>query len=168
MFLVPSMIRMMLDEMPVDWQVPASFRWLYYAGSPIQSDTQDQATRAFGGRLVQSFAQMESPMFFTVLDGAGHVRCVDDELLTVRSAGRVLPGVELTIVDEAGRAVPTGTDGEITAQAPQTMIGYWHRPEETAKALVDGWLHTGDVGHLDEAGNLYVVDRLKDMIVTGG
>lgn len=158
MFVVPSMIRMLLDALPADYVVPPSFRQLYYAGSPIDPGTLREATEVFGGRLVQSFAQMESPMFFTVLDQDDHRRAAQNPALA-RSAGRVLPGVELRI---------TGEVGEILAHAPQTMAGYWRRPEATADALHDGWLHTGDVGYLDADGYLYLVDRKKDMIVTGG
>jgi acyl-CoA synthetase (AMP-forming)/AMP-acid ligase II len=166
-FVVPSMIRMLLDARPAGWRAPDSLRRLYYAGSPIDPATLREATEVFGGRLVQSFAQMESPMFFTVLDEAGHRRALGDIQLA-RSAGRVLPGVELRIVDDDGSEAATGQPGEILARAPQTMNGYWNRPEATAHALADGWLHTGDVGYLDDAGYLYIIDRKKDMIVTGG
>ena len=168
-FLVPSMIRMLLDAMPAAWRVPRTLRRVYYAGSPIDQATFREATAAFDGRLVQSFAQMESPMFFTVLDSDGHRSAVRDVSSPLaRSAGQVLPGVELRIVDEDGNEAAPGQPGEILARAPQTMNGYWNRPEATAHALADGWLHTGDVGYLDGAGYLFIVDRKKDMIVTGG
>ncbi|NMI01117.1 class I adenylate-forming enzyme family protein [Pseudonocardia acidicola] len=169
LFVVPSMIRMMLDARPVGWSVPPSLRRLYYAGSPIDPETMRDATEAFEGRLVQSFAQMESPMFFTVLDQEDHRRILADPASPlVRSAGRVLPGVELRIVDDADEDLPTGEPGEILARAPQAMSGYWNRPEDTAAVLAGGWLHTGDIGHLDGDGYLHIVDRKKDMIVTGG
>lgn len=157
MFLVPSMIRMLLDTRPADSALPASLRRLYYAGSPIDPETMREATEAFEGRLVQSFAQMESPMFFTALDQHDHCRALNDPGLGIaRSAGRALSGVQLRIVDDAGVAQPAGEAGEILARAPQTMPGYWGRPDDTAKTLAEGWLHTG------------VIDRKKDMIVTGG
>lgn len=175
MFVVPSMIRMMLDARPHGWTAPEGLRRLYYAGSPIDAATMREATEVFAGRLVQSFAQMESPMFFTVLDQDDHRRVLADPASPlVRSAGRVLPDVEIRIVpeetdDPADAPEPVaGTAGEVLARAPQTMTGYWNRPEETAAALGDGWLHTGDIGLFDEDGYLYVVDRKKDMIVTGG
>lgn len=168
-FLVPSMIRMLLDAWTPGRPVPATLRRIYYAGSPIDPDTFREATNVFAGRLVQSFAQMESPMFFAVLTEDDHRRAaaMPDSAL-VRSAGRVLPGVELRIVDQEGRRVETGSPGEIIARAPQTMNGYWNRPDSTEKTLVNGWLYTGDIGYLDGEGYLYVVDRTKDMIVTGG
>ncbi|MEV4357904.1 class I adenylate-forming enzyme family protein [Nonomuraea sp. NPDC004186] len=169
MFVVPSMIRMLLDAVPPGFTAPPTFRRLYYAGSPIDPLTLREATAAFGGRVVQSFAQMESPMFVTVLDQEDHRRALGDPgLPLVRSAGRVLPGVELRVTDDDGTPLPAGEPGEILARAPQTMAGYWDRPEDTAAALRDGWLHTGDVGYLDEEGYLFLVDRKKDMIVTGG
>jgi acyl-CoA synthetase (AMP-forming)/AMP-acid ligase II len=169
MFLVPSMIRMLLDARPAGWGAPAALRRIYYAGSPIDPATLREATAAFDGRLVQSFAQMESPMFFTVLDSGDHVRALRDPGSPVaRSAGQILPGVELRIIGDDGDEAAPGQPGEILARAPQTMNGYWNRPEATANALADGWLHTGDVGYLDENGYLYIVDRKKDMIVTGG
>ncbi|MEU7811973.1 AMP-binding protein [Pseudonocardia sp. NPDC049154] len=169
MFVVPSMIRMLLDALPAGWAPPDTLRRLYYAGSPIDPGTLREAAERFAGRLVQSFAQMESPMFFTVLDEADHRRALaDPESSLVRSAGRVLPGVELRVVDEFDHDLPAGEAGEILARAPQTMSGYWNRPDATAATLAGGWLHTGDVGYLTEDSYLYIVDRVKDMIVTGG
>lgn len=167
-FLVPSMIRLLLDAAPDGWQAHPHVRWLYYAGSPIDPDTFREATDAFPGRLVQSYAQMESPMFFTVLDQQDHARAVTDgDARLLGSAGHLLPGVHLAFVDALGDPAAPGEAGEILARAPQTMIGYWNRPDATAVALRDGWLHTGDVGYLDD-GYLFVVDRVKDMIVSGG
>jgi acyl-CoA synthetase (AMP-forming)/AMP-acid ligase II len=169
MFLVPSMIRMLLDALPEGWTPPDTLRRVYYAGSPIDSVTLREGTERFAGRMIQSFAQMESPMFFTVLDADDHRQALADPGSSlVRSAGRVLPGVELRIADDEGVALPPGEDGEILARAPQTMSGYWNRPETTASTLTEGWLHTGDIGHLTDDGYLYIVDRKKDMIVTGG
>ncbi|MDT7574475.1 MAG: hypothetical protein QOH17_808 [Pseudonocardiales bacterium] len=169
LFVVPSMIRMLLDARPVGWTAPASMRRLYYAGSPIDPATMREATEVFGGGLVQSFAQMESPMFFTVLDADDHRSALaDPSSPLVRSAGRVLPGVTLRIADDADDEVAPGTEGQVLARAPQTMNGYWGRPDDTARTLAGGWLHTGDVGRIDADGYLYVVDRTKDMIVTGG
>ncbi|MFE2938133.1 class I adenylate-forming enzyme family protein [Streptomyces sp. NPDC059255] len=169
LFMVPSMIRMLLDALPAGYTPPPALRRVYYAGSPIDPETLREAADVLDGRLVQSFAQMESPMFFTVLDQADHRRAArDPRLPLVRSAGRVLPGVTLVVVDGTGAPLPPGRAGEILARAPQTMAGYWNRPGESAAALADGWLHTGDIGFLDERGYLFLVDRKKDMIVTGG
>ena len=79
-----------------------------------------------------------------------------------------MPGVELSIRDEFGRAVPRGQAGEVCARGGNFMVEYWHQPEATAEAFRDGWYHTGDAGFLDDGGYLHLVDRVKDMIVTGG
>ena len=85
-----------------------------------------------------------------------------------RTAGRAAPETALRIVDADDRELPPGAPGEIVVRGPQVMRGYWNRPEETARTLRGGWLHTGDVGSLDEDGYLYVFDRVKDMIISGG
>jgi acyl-CoA synthetase (AMP-forming)/AMP-acid ligase II len=169
MFLVPSMIRMLLDAVPEGWAPHPSFKWIYYAGSPIDSPMFLEATERFDARLVQSFAQMEAPMFLTSLGAADHARtAAADEPTLSKSAGRLIEGRELRIVDDNGADVALGEVGEVWGKAPQVMTGYWNRPEETAKALDQGWLHTGDMGRLDDEGYLFLVDRVKDMIVTGG
>lgn len=169
LFMVPSMIRLLLDALPDGWTPSSRLRCVYYAGSPIDPSTLREAHHRLGGRLVQSFAQMESPMFFTVMDEEDHrIAVAENEPHRILSAGRPIEGVTLRIQDSDGAALPPGASGEILARAPQTMLGYWNRPEETAQVVVDGWLRTGDVGYLDEDGYLFVVDRLKDMIVTGG
>ncbi|MFA3899868.1 class I adenylate-forming enzyme family protein [Rhodococcus qingshengii] len=168
MFLVPSMIRMLLDALPADWAPAEKFRWIYYAGSPIDVPTFREATERLDARLVQSFAQMEAPMFLTSLGADDHRRADTDEHVLAKSAGRLIPGREIRVVNPEGKNVPVGEIGEIWGKAPQVMLGYWNRPEETAKTLDQGWLHTGDMGRLDADGYLFLVDRVKDMIVTGG
>lgn len=169
MFLVPSMIRMLLDVLPEKWTPASNFGWIYYAGSPIDAPTFLEATDRFEGKLVQSFAQMEAPMFLTSLSSTDHLNTASDATSTLSgSAGRLIKGRRIRIVDENGSDVEQGAVGEIWAQAPQLMSGYWNRPEETAKTVTQGWLHTGDMGRFDEGGYLYLVDRVKDMIVTGG
>lgn len=169
MFLVPSMIRMLLDALPERWSPPEEFLWIYYAGSPIDASTFLEATACFDARLTQSFAQMEAPMFLTSLGPGDHRATAEaDEPNLARSAGRLIHGREIRVVDEIGNDVAPGEVGEIWGRAPQVMLGYWNRPEETAKTLDQGWLHTGDMGRIDADGYLFLVDRVKDMIVTGG
>jgi len=168
-FFVPSMIRMLLDE--AAQRPPRSFplRSLYYAGSPIDPGTLREALERFGPVLVQSFAQMESPMFLTVLDHDDHRRIASGESEhLLRSAGRPVKGAEVRVVDDGGAPLPVGGTGEIVARAPQVMLGYWQRPDATRDALHEGWLHTGDIGRFDDGGYLYIVDRKKDMIISGG
>jgi len=169
-FFVPSMIRMLLDEP----QRPGrsgngALKTLYYAGSPIDLSTLRGALLRFGDVLVQSFGQMESPMLLTVLDRIDHrAIAAEEEARIARSAGRPVTGVRLRIVDDDDQDVARGEVGEIIAVAPQTMLGYWRRPEASAETLRGGWLHTGDLGRIDEFGYLHIVDRKKDMIISGG
>ena len=86
----------------------------------------------------------------------------------LRSAGRALPHCEVKIVDPAGSELPPGEVGEIVTFGSHVMLGYWNKPKETAEVLRSGWMHTGDAGYLDARGYLFIVDRIKDMIVTGG
>jgi acyl-CoA synthetase (AMP-forming)/AMP-acid ligase II len=92
----------------------------------------------------------------------------EDRLRVMASAGRALPGVELKILDENGNALPPGSIGEVAIKSPSNMVGYWNRPEETARTLIgDGWLRTGDAGLIDDEGYLFIQDRMKDMIISG-
>ena len=86
----------------------------------------------------------------------------------LKSCGQPMPGVELLIVDANGRGLPAGQAGEVLVRSPWMFTGYWNKPDATTTAIVDGWYHTGDAGVLDKDGNLFLVDRLKDMIVSGG
>jgi long-chain acyl-CoA synthetase len=85
-----------------------------------------------------------------------------------KSAGRAVLGVEIRVVDENDEEVPRGTVGEICVRGPNVMMGYWNKPEQTAEALRGGWMHSGDGGYMDDQGFIYIVDRVKDMIISGG
>lgn len=168
-FLVPSMIQMLLDAQRGGAPLQAlALRAMYYAGSPIDPGTLRGALATFGDVLIQSFAQTEIPMFLTAMGHEEHRRINGDKPHLIRAAGRVVPGVKLRVVDDNGRDVPVGEPGEVVAQGPHMMLGYWNRPEATAQTMLNGWLHTGDVGRFDDEGYLYVVDRKKDMIISGG
>jgi fatty-acyl-CoA synthase len=119
--------------------------------------------------MAQLFGQTEAPMMISMMPPADHFRS-DGSVATERltSAGRPAPLVRVAILDEHDRPVPPGERGEICARSSLVMAGYWKDPEETARTLRNGWLHTGDIGFLDEAGFLHIVDRAKDMIITGG
>ena len=123
----------------------------------------------FGPVLGQLFGQTEAPMFISALAPGDHLHA-DGTLATERftSAGRPTPLTTVAIMDEAGRTLPPGERGEIVARGPLVMAGYYKNPDATAEASRHGWHHTGDVGYLDSDGYLYIVDRLKDMIITGG
>lgn len=107
-------------------------------------------------------------MALTFLTAADHRKALAGRPELLRSCGRAVFGTEIKIVGKDGSELPLGEIGEIVANGPQIMQGYWNNPEATAKAVVDGWLHTGDAGRVDEEGYVYIQDRVKDMIISGG
>ncbi len=114
-------------------------------------------------QFVQGYGMTETAVIASLL-GTDH-RLGGPRL---KSAGRATLHAEIIIGDEAGHEVPRGTVGEILTRGDNIMLGYWNRPEETAAALRGGWLHTGDLAYMDDEGYLVIVDRAKDMIITGG
>jgi acyl-CoA synthetase (AMP-forming)/AMP-acid ligase II len=137
-----------------------------YGGAPMYREDQKKALETLGPVLVQIFGQTESPMCGTVLRREEHSLSDEDE--RVLSVGRVRGGLEMCVMDAGGRVLPDGETGEICIRGKTLMRGYWQRPDATAETLVDGWLHTGDVGRFNENGYLYILDRLKDLIISGG
>ncbi len=117
--------------------------------------------------FVQAYGATELSPFVTLLPPEFHVLS-GPNAARLRSAGRAIHHVEVRIADEADRDLPRGEVGEVQVQSPGTMKGYWQLPRESEAALRGGWMHTGDAGYLDADGFLYIVDRMKDMIVTGG
>lgn len=166
--LVPAMIQACLAVPGVDAQPYPDLRSIAYGGSAIAEPVLRRALDVFGCDFYQGFGQTESSAGLTYLTETDHRLALDGRPELLASCGRPLAATEIRVVDEAGHAVPAGTIGEIVARGPQLMDGYWNRPEETAAALAGGWLHTGDLGFLDDAGYLTVCDRRSDMIVSGG
>jgi acyl-CoA synthetase (AMP-forming)/AMP-acid ligase II len=141
-------------------------RYIYYGGSPIPPDLQRECLAVFGCGFVQMYGMTETAGTVVALAPENH-----GEGATARpgSVGRALPGVELRIVDADGRALPVGETGEIATRSLANMVAYFNRPEATAETIdSDGWLRTGDAGFLDADGFLYLRDRVKDMIISGG
>ena len=166
--LVPTMIQMFVDSPDVRGIDLSSLQLLLYGGSPIAEAVIDRTLALMPHvRMVQAYGQTEIAPVATVLQPEYHVG-PGRALRKVRSAGQAIPICEVRIVDTAGREVPTGTVGEVTIRGPGVMHGYWNKPAETAAVLRGGWMHTGDGGYLDADGFLFIVDRVKDMIVTGG
>jgi fatty-acyl-CoA synthase len=118
--------------------------------------------------FLQGYGMTETTVVMTMLSPADHRQALAEQPSLLLSAGRAVLGTEVRIVDAHDRPVPHGTLGEIVAHGPQLMQGYWNQPEATAEALRGGWMHTGDAGVMDDEGYLYIHDRLKDMIVSGG
>jgi acyl-CoA synthetase (AMP-forming)/AMP-acid ligase II len=164
MFLVPTQINMIVNHPDVRTRDLSSLEWVQYGGAPMYREHQKKALDVLG--LVQIFGQTETPMSGTVLRREEHMFSDDDP--RAHSVGRPRLGNEVAILDPEGKPVPQGESGEICIRGATMMSGYWNRPEATAETLRGGWLHTGDVGKLDEYGYLHILDRLKDMIISGG
>jgi fatty-acyl-CoA synthase len=167
--LVPAMIQACLLAGPdVAGRRSDQLRTIYYGASPISEETLRRALEGFPGHFIQSYGLTEATQAVSFLLPGDHRRALAERPDLLLSAGRPAVGTEVRIVDLEDRPVPAGTIGEIVVRGPQLMRGYWNRPGETAAALRAGWLHTGDAGTLDDEGYLYVKDRVKDMIVSGG
>lgn len=162
-FIAPTMIvRFLETEARGDL---GSLRGVIYGGATIHLEHIRAAVARFGPIFHQLYGQGEAPMTISYLPGEAH-RDADDEALL--SAGHVRAGVEVRLLDDDGRDVPWGEDGEICVRGDVVMQGYWRNPDATAKALRGGWLHTGDIGRFDSAGRLRVLDRRHDTIISGG
>jgi acyl-CoA synthetase (AMP-forming)/AMP-acid ligase II len=167
--LVPAMLQACLvtvDDV-ADRRYEA-LRSIYYGASPIAEDTLRRAIEAFGCGFVQSYGMTEAAQALTFLSAADHRVALAERPDLLLSAGRPAAGTTLQVIDDAGDQVASGDRGEVGARGPQLMSGYWRRPDETAETLRDGWLHTGDVGRIDDDGYLFVEDRVKDMVISGG
>ncbi|KUH87945.1 MULTISPECIES: long-chain-fatty-acid--CoA ligase [unclassified Mycobacterium] len=161
MLLVPVVIQRLLETPGVERTDFTSLRAIVYGASPITDDVLLKALERFDCDLLQVYGQTETTGSITQLDRH------DPELL--RSCGKPFPWVQVRIVDPEGRDVPVGTVGELWTRSRQNMRGYWNNPAATAATLTDdGWLKTGDAGYLDGEGYVFLHDRVKDMIVSGG
>ena len=162
---VPTMIAAMTEEQLARPRDVSSLRYFAHGGSPIATETLRRAHGAFpNAELLHLYGATETAPIATTLP--------HEELLLegpqARSCGQPAVGVEVIVIDAEGARLPTGEVGEVAVRGPNVMLGYWNKPAETAAALVDGWYRTGDLGYQDDEGYLYLVDRAKDMIVSGG
>ena len=162
---VPTMLASMSEEQLARPRDVSSMRYLSHGGSPISTETLRRAHAAFpDAQLLQIYGATETAPIATLL--------VHEERLLAtpraRSCGQPAVGVDVTVLSPDGERVPIGEVGEITIKGPNVMAGYWNKPNETAAALADGWYRSGDLGYQDDEGFVYLVDRAKDMIVTGG
>jgi long-chain acyl-CoA synthetase len=166
-WLVPTQIKLLLNYPDLDKWDLSSLKWLLYGGAPMYIEDLKQALTRIGPVLVQLYGQGETPMTATYLRPQEHV--VDrSESRRLSSCGHTRSGIDVRILSENDIELPRGKTGEICVHGPTVMKGYWERPEATAEALRGGWLHTGDVGYMDEQGYVYILDRTKDMIISGG
>ncbi len=162
--LVPTMIQMLIDSPQAHTADLSSVRHVVYGASPITDDVLGRARATLpAAGFTQAYGMTELSPIATVLLPDDH----DDPAL-IRSAGRPGVGVDLQIVDAGDDESPRGQIGEIVVRGDNVMQGYWNKPAETAAALRNGYMHTGDLGYMNDQGYVFVVDRLKDMIITGG
>ncbi|MEV0431494.1 long-chain-fatty-acid--CoA ligase [Micromonospora sp. NPDC050495] len=162
--LVPTMIQMLLDHQAAAERDLSSMRHVIYGASPISETLLERARKAFPqAGFTQAYGMTELSPIATLLLPDDH-----DVPALRRSAGRAAPHAEVRVVDSDDVEVPRGTVGEVVVRGDHLMRGYWQRDGDTATALRGGWMHTGDGGYMDERGYVYIVDRLKDMIISGG
>jgi len=158
-WLVPTQIIMLTDS--ASGPLP-DLRTIVYGGAPFPSPELQRAVDTFGPVFVQLFGQGETPMTATFLPAREHHGG------RLASAGVPRPGMDVRVLDALDHEVPFGEVGEVCVRGPAVMLGYWKRDDATAETLRNGWLHTGDLGRMDEFGYIYLLDRAKDMIITGG
>ncbi|MGF7158741.1 acyl-CoA synthetase (AMP-forming)/AMP-acid ligase II [Rhodoligotrophos appendicifer] len=167
LYLPPTVLYMMLAHPEVRRYDYSSLKYFVLAAAPIAPEKLREAMDVFGPVMCQSFGQAEAPMFLTFLTTADLLAADGDGRLYA-SCGRPTLNVRVEIMDDAGTILPPGERGEIVAKGSLVFPGYYRNPEATAAASTHGWHHTGDIGYRDEQGFIYIVDRKKDMIVTGG
>jgi fatty-acyl-CoA synthase/long-chain acyl-CoA synthetase len=165
--MVPTIIYLFLDIMKAKPCDIRSLRIIGYGAAPISDVRLAEALEAFGPIFYQKYGLVECPNMITTLSVADHVKALGKPAI-LQSCGRPDVMVSLKVVDEAGREVPVGQIGEIIVKAPYVMNRYLNQPELTAETLKDGWLYTGDMGRVDEEGYVYIVDRKRDMVISGG
>jgi fatty-acyl-CoA synthase len=164
-FLVPSMLYALLDHPTFGATDLSSLQTVFYGASPVSPSRLREAIGKLGPIFFQFYGQTEAPQTLFIMRKEEHDA---DDLARLASCGRPVPWVHVALLDDEGNEVPTGESGEICVRGPLVMKGYWNKPEETAAALAGGWLHSGDVARQDEQGFYTIVDRKKDMIVSGG
>jgi long-chain acyl-CoA synthetase len=164
MAVVPTMLQMLL-AMPLEERDLSSLRYITSGAAGLPGEIQ----RAFEERvpnckILQGYGLTETSPTVAVQSPSS----AEDGSRRIGSVGKVVDGCEVRIVDDEGKETPAGEPGEVTVKGPNVMQGYWRNPEATAEAIKDGWFHTGDVGRIDDEGNLYIVERKKDLVIRGG
>jgi acyl-CoA synthetase (AMP-forming)/AMP-acid ligase II len=169
-FLPPTVIYRLLDIPDLDRKIDfSSLRYFLYGAAPMSVEKLRRAIEVFGPVMMGGYGQTEAPASISYLPPGEHFdgdRLASDERLS--SVGRPNPLIRVEIMDDANRILATGETGEICVRGDLIMKGYYKAPDKTAETIVDGWLHTGDIGHLDVDGYLHISDRRKDMIISGG
>ena len=166
--LVPTMIGMLLQSPDLEKTDTSGLGRLIYGASPIsQAILKEAMEKMPESKFIHAYGQTELAPLVTLL-GAEYHELEGPKAEKLKSVGLPVVAVEVEIVDAQSNEVPRGTVGELRVRGATSMHGYWNKPEQTAEILKDGWVHTGDGGYMDEDGFIYIVDRVKDMIITGG
>jgi fatty-acyl-CoA synthase len=168
-FLPPTLVYMVLDHPTLDERDLSSLLCFWYGAAPMSTTRLEEALRRVGPVMAQLFGQTEAPMMVTTMAPADHFTA-DGAIARDRlgSAGRATPLTTVAIMGDDGRLLPRGERGEIVVRGSLVMRGYLHDEAATAEASAHGWHHTGDIGYLDADDFLFIVDRAKDMVITGG
>jgi len=165
-FIVPTALRIMLKEQSLSNTELESLKYISYGSSPIPLDLMESAIEKFGCKFIQKYGMTETGGSCTALSPEDHTIPPNSRM---NSVGKPLNGVKLKIINSSGLEQKIGDKGEIVIQSTGNMNGYWKNSQETKKSILDGnWFKTGDVGYLDQEGYLYILDRVKDMILSGG
>jgi fatty-acyl-CoA synthase len=169
-FMVPTMVYRLLDQSGLSDYDLSSLEHLVYGAAPMKADRLQHGIDLFGPVFKQFYGQTEVPNLITTLEKEDHERAIaEDQMDILSSAGRECLMADIRIVDpETGERQPTGEPGEIQATAPYMMEEYFERPEQTAETLEDGWVRTGDIGKRDENGFVTLLDRMSNLIISGG
>jgi acyl-CoA synthetase (AMP-forming)/AMP-acid ligase II len=167
-FMAPTQIVKLLEDHVPGRHDLSSLKAICYGGAPIHVGQLRQAIATFGPVFVQLYGQGEAPMTIAGMSSARHAELLATDDPRIGSAGQVRTDVEAHCVDENDTPLPPGKAGEIVARGDVVMPGYWNNPEASTEALRGGWLHTGDIGYFDEEGYLFLLDRAKDMVISGG
>lgn len=168
--IVPTQLISLLNLPDIEQYDLHRLKRIWYAASPMPTEVLKRGLAVFGPIFMQGYGQTESGPDVTVLNKANHRDAMGstEAQSVLASCGQPCIGVHVRIVDEAGRDVEAGKIGEIIVESKRIMTEYWRKPEETKETIRDGWLYTGDLGYYDEKGFIYIADRKKDMIITGG
>jgi acyl-CoA synthetase (AMP-forming)/AMP-acid ligase II len=168
--IVPTQLVALLRLPDIEKYDLHNLKRIWYAASPMPTELLKRGLAVFGPVFLQGYGLTESGPHATVFRKSDHRRAIEspNESYVLASCGQPCFGVHMRIVDESGNDLEPGEKGEILIRSNRIMSGYWQRPDETSEAIKDGWLHTGDIGYYDERGFIYIADRKKDMIITGG
>lgn len=167
-FVVPTVLYRLLELQRVTPRELGSLRTVIYGAAPMNPGKLNELVTCFGQVFVQAYAATEAPICISTLAKTDHARTGELDQKRLSSAGQVSAGVEVFVADEAGKPLPLGSVGEIIIRSRSVIAGYLDNPQSTSAEFVDGAWRSGDLGYLDEAGFIFIVDRLKDMIITGG